>query len=525
MANTAASAALLACRAISKSFPGVRALDAVDFTLQRGEIHALLGENGAGKSTLIKVITGVYAPDAGEVFFDGRAVQLGTPAEAQRLGISTVYQEVNLVPFLSVAENIFLGRQPTRFGCIDWRQIRARAAACLKRLDLEIDVTQPLNHFSLALQQMVAIARALEIEAKVLVLDEPTSSLDANEVRQLFAVMRRLKAAGLGILFVSHFLDQVYEIADRLTVLRNGRLVGAYETEKLPRLELIAKMVGKDLAAVEELTRHHATAPAAVKRKPLLAARGLGRRGSLEPLDLDLRAGEVTGLAGLLGSGRTETARLLFGIDRADTGTVEIEGEPARLSSPRAAIARGLGLCPEDRKSLAIIPDLSVRENIVLALQASKGWLRKLPAAQQRELATSYIQALNIATPDAERPIKFLSGGNQQKAILARWLASRPRLLILDEPTRGIDVGAKAEIEQIVARLCAEGMAILFISSELEEVVRNSHRVVVLRDRKKVGELTGERIELVEILKTIAAPAAPEAKAAGVAPLRGTCAA
>ncbi|MBI2927061.1 MAG: sugar ABC transporter ATP-binding protein [Verrucomicrobia bacterium] len=491
-------------RALSKSFPGVRALDAVDFTLRRGEIHTLMGENGAGKSTLIKVITGVYPANSGKILFEGRAIQPRSPAEAQQLGISTVYQEVNLVPFLSVAENVFLGRQPTKFGRIDWKRINARAAASLKQLDIEIDVTQPLNSYSIAVQQMVAIARALDIEAKVLVLDEPTSSLDATEVRHLFAVMRKLKAQGLGIIFVSHFLDQVYEISDRFTVLRNGKLVGEYETAKLPRLELIAKMIGKDLAAVEEMTRHHGAAPVAGGHKPLLNASGLGRRGSIEPLDLTIHTGEVVGLAGLLGSGRTETARLLFGIDRAETGELEVDGEAAIFASPRAAIARRLGFCPEDRKTQAIIPDLSVRENLVLALQASKGWLRKLSAAQQHELATNYIKALNIATPDAERPIKFLSGGNQQKAILARWLAAQPRLLILDEPTRGIDVGAKAEIEKLIARLCADGMAILFISSELEEVVRSSHRVVVLRDRKKVGELSGEQIGLDEILKTIA---------------------
>jgi len=499
---------LLIVRAVSKSFPGVRALDGVDFTLRRGEIHTLMGENGAGKSTLIKVITGVYQAGAGEILLEGHAIQPRSPAEAQRLGISTVYQEVNLVPFLSVAENIFLGRQPTKFGRIDWKQINTRAAESLRRLDIEIDVTQALNSYSIAIQQMVAIARALDIDAKVLVLDEPTSSLDANEVRHLFAVMRKLKAQGLGIIFVSHFLDQVYEISDRFTVLRNGKLVGEYETAKLPRLELIAKMIGKDLDAVEAMTRHHGPGPVTGEHKPLLRASGLGRRGSLEPLDLTIHTGEVVGLAGLLGSGRTETARLLFGIDRAETGVVEVDGEAARFASPRAAIARRFGFCPEDRKTQAMIPDLSVRENIVLALQASRGWLRKFSAAEQHKLATNYIKALNIATPDAERPIKFLSGGNQQKAMLARWLAAQPRLLILDEPTRGIDVGAKAEIEKLIAKLCGEGMAILFISSELEEVVRSSHRVVVLRDRRKVGELTGDKIDLAEIMKAIAAGSA-----------------
>ena len=498
---------LLSVRRVTKTFPGVRALDSVDFTLRGGEIHALLGENGAGKSTLIKVLTGVYRRDGGDILLDGRPIDPCSPAEAQQLGISTVYQEVNLIPFLSVAENLFLGRQPMKPGRIDWKQIRQRAVERLERLDLEVDVTQPLNTYSLAVQQMVAIARALDVEGKVLVLDEPTSSLDANEVEHLFSVLRKLKKQGLGIVFVSHFLDQVYAIADRLTVLRNGKLIGEYEAARLPRLELIAKMIGKDLQAVEEMSARHGAEPLRAEHKPFLRVKGLARRGSMLPFDLEIRAGEVVGLAGLLGSGRTETARLLFGIDRADAGQVDIDRQSVTLSSPRTAIAHRFGFCPEDRKTQAILPDLSVRENIVLALQASLGWTRRIPAQQQRALADKYINALSIATLDAEKPIKFLSGGNQQKAVLARWLASQPRLLILDEPTRGIDIGAKAEIEKLIAKLCAEGMAIVFISSELEEVVRDSHRVVVLRDRKKVGELKGDEIDLAAIMKTIAGPA------------------
>jgi simple sugar transport system ATP-binding protein len=505
--NETATSPLLAVRGLGKEFPGIRALDDVDFTLSRGEIHALMGENGAGKSTLIKVLTGVYPRDGGEILLEGRPIDPRTPAEAQRLGISTVYQEVNLIPFLSVAENIFLGRQPMKLGRIDWKQIRLRAADRLGRLDIEVDVTRPLSSYSLAVQQMVAIARALDTEAKVLVLDEPTSSLDANEVEHLFSVLRKLKAQGLGIVFVSHFLDQVYAIADRLTVLRNGALVGEYEAANLPRLELIAKMMGKDLKAVEEMSVRHGAAPVRAELKPFLRVKELARRGSMLPFDLEIRAGEVVGLAGLLGSGRTETARLLFGIDRASAGQVNIDGQPVTLSSPRTAIAHRIGFCPEDRKTQAILPDLTVRENIVLALQASKGWIHRIPARRQQELAGNYIKTLNIATPDTEKPIKLLSGGNQQKAVLARWLASQPRLLILDEPTRGIDIGAKAEIEKLIARLCAEGMAIVFISSELEEVVRDSHRVVVLRDRKKVGELKGDEIDLAAIMRMIAGTA------------------
>jgi len=502
--NATAAAPLLSVRGLRKDFPGVRALDGVDFTLRRGEVHALMGENGAGKSTLIKVLTGVYRRDEGEILLEGRSIDPHSPAQAQQFGISAVYQEVNLIPFLSVAENIFLGRQPMQLGRIDWKQIHLRAADALARLDLEVDVTQTLNSYSIAIQQMVAIARALDIEAKVLVLDEPTSSLDANEVEHLFSVLRRLKTQGLGIVFVSHFVDQVYAISDRLTVLRNGRLIGEYEAACLPCLELIAKMIGKDLNAVQEMGARRGAEPPRAGHRPFLRVRGLARRGSMLPFDLEIRAGEVVGLAGLLGSGRTEAARLLFGLDRAGAGEVDIDGQRVTLNSPRTAIAHRFGFCPEDRKTQAIIPDLSMRENIVLALQASKGWTRRISARQQQELAASYIKTLNIATSDAEKPIKFLSGGNQQKVVLARWLASEPRLLILDEPTRGIDVGAKAEIEKLIAKLCAEGMAIVFISSELEEVVRDSHRVVVLRDRKKVGELTGDEIDLAAIMKTIA---------------------
>lgn len=501
----AASAPLLAMRGICKTFPGVRALDGVDFTVRAGEIHALLGENGAGKSTLIKVLTGVYRRDDGEMLLDGQPVTPQSPQHAQSLGISTVYQEVNLIPYLSVAENIYLGRQPRRWAWLAWWEIHRGATEALRRLDLDIDVSLPLSSYSIAIQQMVAVARALDVQARLLVLDEPTSSLDAAEVAQLFGVMRTLKERGLGIVFITHFLEQVYAISDRLTVLRNGRLVGEYETAALPRIELIAKMIGQDADTAARLTTQSATRPTAVKRELLLSATGVGRSGTLQPLDVRIDAGEVVGLAGLLGSGRSELARLLFGLEPADSGKTEIDGRPAKLTSPRRAIACGLGFCPEDRKADGIVPELSVRENIILALQARRGWLRPLSRRAQVRLARHYSQALSIATPDAEKPVGQLSGGNQQKVILARWLAAQPRLLILDEPTRGIDIGAKAEIEKLVATLCAEGMAILFISSELEEVVRNCQRVLVLRDRAKVGELAGDEIDLPAIMQRIAA--------------------
>jgi simple sugar transport system ATP-binding protein len=496
---------LLQAIGVTKRFPGVVALDGVDFTARGGEVHALMGENGAGKSTLIKVLTGFYARDGGGILLDGQSIRAKTPAHAQQLGISTVYQEVNLIPTLTVAENIYLGREPTILGKIRWRRLNRLAEQAMSRLNLHIDVTQDLGSYSIAIQQMVAIARAVDVQAKLLILDEPTSSLDAGEVQQLFAIMRQLKSTGLGIIFVSHFLDQIYEISDRITVLRNGKLVGEYLTKDLPRVELITKMMGRELATFET-QRGLATSVASSSNEntPLLRAKRLAKRNAIEPFDLDIRTNEVMGFAGLLGSGRTETARLLFGIDRADKGHIEIDGAPVKMKSPADAIAYGFGFCSEDRKAQGIIPDLTVRENVILALQASKGWLKFYSRKKQTELADHYIKALNIATRDADTPIKNLSGGNQQKVLLARWLALDPRFLILDEPTRGIDVGAKADVQKLILSLCEQGKAVLFISSELEEVVRCSDRVAVLRDRRKVTELSGADINEHNIMATIA---------------------
>lgn len=495
---------LLEMRGISKRFPGVQALANVQFTVRRGEVHALMGENGAGKSTLIKVLTGVHRRDAGDVMLDGAPVDPRSPREAEALGISTVYQEVNLIPHLSVAENICLGRQPTRFGIVRWGAIARRAHEALARVDLHIDVTQPLSACSIAVQQMVAIARALDISAKLLVLDEPTSSLDEREVEELFSVIRKLRDSGLGIVFVTHFLDQVYAISNRITVLRDGRLVGEYETANLPRVELVSRMIGKQLAQREAAEAAAARSRVPLSKEPLVEARQIGRRGSVAPLDVTIAKGEVVGLAGLLGSGRSETAKLLFGIDKADSGEVRVRGKQVALNSPRRAIREGFAFTPEDRKSAGIIPHLSVRENIILALQGREGIWRTVSRKRQGELADHYIRALGISTPGPEQAVMNLSGGNQQKVLLARWLATRPQLLILDEPTRGIDVGAKAEIEKLVQSLRAEGMAILFISSELEEVVRDCQRVLVLRDRAKVGELEGDQINEQTIMQTIA---------------------
>jgi simple sugar transport system ATP-binding protein len=488
--NSTTSPVLLELSGIDKQFFGVPVLKQAGLSLRAGEVHALMGQNGAGKSTLIKVLTGVYAADAGAMTLAGQPVRPASPEQAQALGISTVYQEVNLCPNLSVAENIFAGRYP-RLGPlgawrIDWAGMNRRARDLLSRLNLDIDVTRTLSTFPVAVQQMVAIARALSVESRVLILDEPTSSLDTGEVQQLFDVLRRLREEGLAILFVTHFLDQVYAISDRITVLRNGCLVGEYRVEDLGPKALISAMVGRELA--EAATADPGQVPAA-DGEPVLEARGLGQRGQLKPLDLALRAGEVVGLGGLLGSGRTELARLLFGLATPDTGELRMRGKAVKLDSPADAVAHGLALCPEDRKTDGIVAELSVRENIVLALQARTGLKRCLSSGQERALAEKYVKALGIKTADVDTPIGLLSGGNQQKALLARWLATGPSVLILDEPTRGIDVAAKQEIMDEILRLAQEGMAVLFISSEMAEVVRVSHRIAVLRDRAKVGEL------------------------------------
>ena len=488
-------------RGITKSFPGVRALENVDFRVAPGEVHALLGENGAGKSTLIKIMTGALSADSGEVSVDGQPVLIASPAEARRLGISAVYQEVNLIATLSVTKNLTLGRQPRRFGLISWRQANARARERLKRLNLEIDVEQPLGAYSIAVQQLAAIARALEDDTRVLVLDEPTASLDARETDLLFGILRDLKARGIAIVFITHFIDQVYAIAERISVLRNGRLVGTALTSELPRLDLIALMLGRELQT--GLNRRVSRAQAS--GEPVLVVEGLGRRRCIAPFDLSIRAGEVVGLAGLLGSGRTETAKLVFGALRPDSGKVKIGGETVAIRSPRQSILHGIGFCPEDRKAEGLVAELSVRENIVLMLQSKRGWLRQLSSEEQTRLAQAMIRALGIATPDAKKAVGQLSGGNQQKVILARSLVSSPRILILDEPTRGIDVGAHAEILALIRRLCSEGLGLLVASSELDEIVAVCDRVAVLRDRRKVGEIIGEDVTQENIIRTIAA--------------------
>jgi len=488
---------------IHKAFPGVKALSDAGLRLFPGEVHTLMGQNGAGKSTLIKVLTGVYQPDAGSIVLEGRAIHPRSTQDAQNLGISTVYQEVNLCPNLSVAENIFIGRYPRRFGMVDWRSMRSQATALLERLQIHVDVSKPLADYPLAIQQMVAIARALNTESRVLILDEPTSSLDEAEVQMLFSVLRRLREEGMAILFVTHFLDQTYAISDRITVMRNGEREGEYACADLSRLALVNKMIGAP-ADAEHATETAEQGAAQEQGEVFLRARGIARKGVLAPVDLEIRRGELLGLAGLLGSGRTETARLLFGADKADAGSFDIDGKQVSFANPRDAIAQGIGFCSEDRKHEGAILALSVRENLILALQARQGIFRAIPFKRQQQLATDYVKWLGIKTASIETPIGTLSGGNQQKVLLARWLATDPRLMILDEPTRGIDVRAKQEIMDYVSNLCRKGMSILFISSELPEVVRLSDRMVVMRDRKACGEYQRGQLDETSVLHVIA---------------------
>jgi simple sugar transport system ATP-binding protein len=475
-------------KGISIAFPGVKALDDVSFRLFAGEVHSLMGENGAGKSTLIKALTGVYKIDSGTILIQGEERRLHGTADAQAAGISTVYQEINLCTNLTIGENVMLGHEVRgRFG-IDWRATNQAATEAMAKLGLaSLDPRRPLSSISLAMQQLVAISRAMVVNAKVLILDEPTSSLDANEVEALFAIIRRLRDEGVAILFVSHFLDQVFAISDRLTVLRNGRFEGEYFRRDLDRATLISKMIGKDLEALKALGSNRHTSDRDRTVAPLVRATGLARKGSLEPTDIELHQGEVVGLAGLLGSGRTELARLLYGADRPDGGRVTIDGEPTHLHTPADGLAHGVAYSTENRRDEGIVGDLTVRENLVLAVQARRGWARPMSRREQDEIVQRYMSALNVRPADPERLIKNLSGGNQQKVLLGRWLAADPRLLILDEPTRGIDVGAKAEIQGEVTRLAETGVSVVFISSEVEEVVRLCERIVVLKDHHKIG--------------------------------------
>ena len=485
---------------IDKSFPGVKALNDVRFTLRKGEVHSLMGENGAGKSTLIKVMTGVYQKDAGQITINGEPMEFRSPQDAQNFGIGTVYQEISLCHNLTVAENTFIGRGNYRF--VNWNEINARTKELLDSLGIPARPTQQLSSCSLAVQQMIAIARAIDMDCKILVLDEPTSSLDEDEVQKLFGLMRELKSRGVGIIFVTHFLDQVYEISDRITVLRNGQFIGEYEAETLPQLDLVSKMMGKALDAVADV---HTQEPVLEDDSvPVLEATALSSAAGVQPFDFRIRKGEVNGFAGLLGSGRSESVRAIFAADKVTGGEVRVHGKRVKLTKPLRAMKHGIGYLPEDRKGDGLIAELSVRENIILALQVMKGFFRPLSRKQAEAFADEFIAALKIKTPTSSTPIESLSGGNQQKVILARWLLTHPDYLILDEPTRGIDVGTKVEIQKLVLRLASEGVSVTFISSEIEEMLRTCSRLIVMKDRAIVGELSGSSITESDVMHMIA---------------------
>ena len=493
---------VLEMRNIHKSFPGVRALQAVDFTLCEGEIHALMGENGAGKSTLIKVLTGVYEKDEGEIYLSGldKPAVIKSPQDAQNLGISTVYQEITLCPNLTVAENMYIGRGKSQI--TNWKKINGDAERMLNNLGIPAQATQQLSDCSIAIQQMVAIARAVDMDCKVLILDEPTSSLDESEVEKLFGLMRDLKARGVGIIFVTHFLDQVYEVCDKITVLRDGQLVGEYVIEELPRLKLVAKMLGKELDDMEDIKGE--TTGYNGDDEYVIEAEGLQSDAGIKPFDFHIKKGEVNGFTGLLGSGRSECVRALFCADKVIAGTIKKNGKPIKITKPLDAMKNGIAYLPEDRKRDGIVGDLSVRDTSILAAQVLRGFFKPFSKAEANKLAEEYIKLLEIKTASADTPIKSLSGGNQQKVILARWLLTHPEYLILDEPTRGIDIGTKVEIQKLVLKLASEGMSLTFISSETDEMLRTCSRLIVMRDRRVVGELSDEDLTQSKVMETIA---------------------
>ncbi|MFJ6425913.1 sugar ABC transporter ATP-binding protein [Streptomyces hydrogenans] len=511
--GTAPSAAptVLEARGVGKRFPGVVALDDVSFTLRAGETHALVGENGAGKSTLIKVLTGVHRPDSGELLLSGRPVRFARPSEAQTAGISTIYQEVNLVPLMSVARNIFLGREPkNRFGLIDFPRMHAEAAALLGGFGVTVDPRRALGTLGIGTQQMVALARAVSVEAHVVVMDEPTSSLEPREVETLFRVIDDLRRRNIAVVYVSHRMDELYRICDRVTVLRDGRHIHTGPLAALDRMSLVSMMLGREIS---EVRRHGLTSFGSaghdVAREPVLTATGLVRRHQLDDVSLELYPGEVLGLGGLLGSGRSETAKALAGALSLDAGEVRVGGAPLGRSSSAAAIRAGISLLPEDRKAEGIVPGLSVRENIVLAALPRLSRAGIVSRARQDRVVDIFMKRLHIKASSPEQKVGELSGGNQQKVLLARWLCLEPKVLLLDEPTRGIDVGAKAEVQALIDELAQEGLAVLLVSSDIEELVEGADRIVVLRSGATAGELVGENVSEDALLAALADHTAP----------------
>ena len=495
---------LLTMSGIDKRFAGIPALSAASFEVGRGEVHALIGQNGAGKSTLIKVLTGYYKRDAGTVLFDDQPFEVGSPQEAQSKGISTIYQEINLVGFRSVTENICLGREMRRFGFLDWPRMDEAARELLARFNLKIDVRRPLDSYPIATQQMVAIARAVGFSSKLVIMDEPTSSLDDREVEVLFGVIRQLKASGVSVVFVSHKLDELYEVCDRVTIMRDGRTVKVAPMAEVTKLDLVATMLGRDLKSVARQGATGFGEKATGEHSDILTVSGLARPPQVDRVDLKVGAGEIVGMAGLLGSGRTESVRVVFGADRGQSGEIVLDGQPFSPKHPAEAIAAGIGFVTEDRKIEGIVPELSVRENLTLALLPHLSKAGIVDEAEQREVVNRFIQRLGVRCASADQPIRELSGGNQQKVLLARWLCMNPRLLILDEPTRGIDVGAKAEIQSLIRELAAQGLGVLMVSSEVEEIVEGSDRAYVMRDGHTVAELSGQALTEHAVLAAMA---------------------
>lgn len=501
---------LLAMRGIDKVFGYIPALTGASLEVERGEVMALIGQNGAGKSTMIKVLNGFCARNAGTILFDGKPWAAASPQIAQRSGISTIFQEINLIPFRSVTENIYLGREiRNKFGLLAWRRMYAGARALMQDFAPGIDVKAPLGQFSTAIQQMVAIARAASFQAKLVIMDESTSSLDEQEVNILFATIRRLKETGVSVIFVSHKLDELYAICDRVTVMRDGRTVRVAALKDMGKLDLVATMLGRDLAEVRK-TGATAFAPAAhAAGENILNVDGLRAGRRLSDVSLSVRKGEIIGLAGLLGSGRTETARAIFAADRHEAGTIRYDGKETGFKEPRDAIAAGIGFCSEDRKHEGIIPGLSVRENLTLALLPALARSGIVDETRQRRIVEKFIADVGIKCASPEQPIRELSGGNQQKVLLARWLCMNPKLLIFDEPTRGIDVGAKAEIQKLIRRLADEGLGVLMISSEIEEIVEGADRTFVLRDGQTVAQFDRAGASETALMSAMAHGASP----------------
>ena len=496
--------AVLTVRGVTRSFGGVHALRGVDLTLRRGHVHALVGENGAGKSTLIKVLTGVHTPDEGEMTYRGEAIRFTRPAQAQAAGIATVYQEVNLVPLLSVASNVFLGREPKRAGLVDVRAMRRRARELVERLGIDVDVDARLGDLGLGVQQMVALARAVSTDSRVVIMDEPTSSLEPREVATLFDVVRGLAAGGTSIVFVSHRLGELFELCQDVTVLRDGRSVHAGPLADLDPVSLVARMLGRETADVRAGGTTDFGASHAREGAPVLRVSGVEVRGRLHGVGFAVRPGEVVGLAGLLGSGRSETVKAVYGDLPAQHAEVEVDGERVRTGSVAASLAAGVALLSEDRKAEGIIPALSVRDNIALAVLPRLSRAGAVSDAKVDAVVRTYMDRLQIKASSPHQKVGELSGGNQQKVLLARWLATQPRVFLLDEPTRGIDVGAKREVQGLIDELAADGLAVVLISSEMDELVEGSDRVVVLHDGSVVAELDGEGLSSDDLLAALA---------------------